>query len=501
MNFFASANGPTLFVFLAFVALTLMITWWAARRAQSRHGFYAAGESITGFQNGLAFAGDYMSASTFLGFIAIYFMSGIDGFVYCVGGLVAWPILLFLLADPMRKLGKFTLTDVLAYRLAPVPMRTFSAIATLIILAIYMLGQLVGAGALIGLLLGIDFTVSAVIIGILMVVYVTFGGMVATTWVQIIKAVILLGVGVVLSVWVMAHFDFNIEKLFAAATATHSHGAAIMAPSTLITGPMQAISLGLTLVFGPAGLPHILMRFFTVPNVAEARRSTSYAALFVGGFFLLTIFIGYGAIAIIGGDPNYVDAQGKVIGGNNLASLALAHSLGGNLFLGFVAAATFATILAVVAGLTLAAAATVSHDLFATVIRKGKQTEKEELWVSRCAALAFGIVGIVLSVIFRDQNITLLVITSFAIAASATFPLLALALYWPRLTTAGAMAGGISGLVSAIAAVILGPSVWVAVLGHPEPLFPYQYPTVMSLPLAFVMAIVVSLVTTEKARS
>jgi len=425
---------------------------------------------------------------------------GFDAFVYCIGALVAWPILLFLLADRMRALGKFTLTDVLVQKMAPAPVRTFSAVATLAVLIVYMIGQLVGAGALISLLLGLDFTVSAVVIGILMVVYVTFGGMVATTWVQIVKAVILVLVGVTLSLWVLSMFDFSPEKLFAAAIAKHPKGNAIMAPSSLISGPVAAISLGLTLVFGPAGLPHILMRFFTVPNVAEARRSVSYATLFVGGFFLLTVFIGYGAVALLTGDPTYVDANGNIIGGNNLAALALAHALGGDLFLGIVAAAAFATILAVVAGLTLAAAATVGHDLFGTVIMKGKQTEKQELWVSRSAALLFGAVGIGLSIIFREQNISILVITSFAIAASATFPVLALALFWPRLSTAGVMTGGILGLVAAIGGVILGPNVWVAVLKYPEAIFPYQYPTIVSMPLAFGAAIVVSLLMPEKKR-
>jgi cation/acetate symporter len=493
MTFFAGANGPTLIVFLFFVALTLAITAWAARRAASRHGFYAAGESISGLQNGFALAGDYISASTFLGFSAMYFMGGFDAFVYSVGALVAWPVMLFLLADRMRALGRFTLTDVLVHRLSPVPIRAFSAVATLSVLIVYMIGQLVGAGALISLLLGFDFTWSAILIGFLMVIYVTFGGMVATTWVQIVKAVFLIGIGVVMATWVLAHFDFSLEQLFKTAIARHPMGVKIMGPSSLISGPAAAISLGMTLVFGACGMPHILMRFFTVPNVAEARRSLAYSAVFIGGFFLLTVFIGYGSIALVGGDPAYVDAKGQIMGGNNLASLAVAHALGGNVFLGIVAATAFATILAVVSGLTLAAAATVGHDLFGMVIRRGKQSEKEELWVSRIAALIFGAVGIALSVLFKDENISFIVITAFAIAASATFPLLVLALYWPPLTTTGAMAGGIAGLIAAVTGVIVGPTVWVALLGHAAPILPLQYPTIISMPLAFGVAIVISL--------
>jgi cation/acetate symporter len=493
MTFFAGANVATLIVFLLFVAMTLVITAWAARRASSRHGFYAAGESITGLQNGFALAGDYISASTFLGFAAMYFMGGFDAFVYCVGALVAWPVMLFLLADRMRALGRFTLTDVLVHNLSPVPIRTFSAIATLIVLMVYMIGQLVGAGALISLLLGLNFTWSAILVGLLMTIYVTFGGMVATTWVQIIKAVILIGIGITMATWVLAHFDFSPEELFKAAIARHPMGVGIMGPSSLIKGPFAAISLGLTLVFGACGMPHILMRFFTVPDVAQARRSLAFSSVFIGGFFLLTVFIGYGAIALVGGDPAYVDAKGQIMGGNNLASLAVAHALGGNVFLGIVAAAAFATILAVVSGLTLAAAATVGHDLFGMAIRRGKQTEKEELWVSRIAALVFGAIAIALSVLFKDENISFIVITSFAIAASATFPLLALALYWPRLTTTGAMAGGIVGLIAAVTLVVLGPTVWVLILGHEAAIFPYQYPTIVSMPLAFLVAMAVSL--------
>jgi cation/acetate symporter len=364
-----------------------------------------------------------------------------------------------------------------------------------------MIGQLVGAGALISLLLGLNFVWSAILIGFLMVIYVTFGGMVATTWVQIVKAVILIFIGITMATWVLSRFGFSPEQLFAAAVARHPKGIAIMGPSSLISGPVAAISLGMTLVFGPAGMPHILMRFFTVPNVAEARRSVSYSCVFIGGFFLLTVFIGYGAVALVAGDPSYVDAKGQIMGGNNLASLAVAHALGGDVFLGIVAAAAFATILAVVSGLTLAAAATVGHDLFGMVIRRGRQSEKEELWVSRLAALAFGAAGIALSVLFRDQNISFIVITSFAIAASATFPLLALTLYWPRLTTTGAMTGGIVGLIAAALGVILGPTVWVAIFHNDTAIFPYQYPTIVSMPLAFIVAIVVSLLAPVENRA
>jgi cation/acetate symporter len=490
-------NLQALAIFLLFVAMTLVITAWAARRSSTREQFYTAGGSIGGFQNGFAFAGDFLSAAAFLGVAGLYYAAGLDGLVYGLGALIGWPALLFLLADRLRKLGKYTLTDVLQQRLEPRPIRIFAGCANLVVLVFYMLSQMVGAGLLVNLLIGVDFVWSALLVGGLMIVYVVFGGMVATTWVQIIKAALLFGATFALALLTLAHFGFDFEALLAGAVAKHPRGEAILAPGGLISSPGAAISLALTLMFGPAGLPHVLMRFFTVPNVREARRSACVATVLIGAFCFLMVVIGYGSIALLTGDPRF-DGPDGLVGGGNMAALHLAQALGGDLFLGLVAAVAFATILAVVAGLTLAAAATVSHDLYAA-LRRRTPSEREELAVSRVAALAFGALGIALSVAFQHENITFLSATAMSIAASATFPVLVLALFWKPLTTAGALAGGGVGLASAVVALVLGPSIWVAVLGHPEPVFPYQYPTILSMPLAFVAAFAVSAFATPAA--
>lgn len=493
-------NVTAFIVFLAFVVLTLGITTWASRRTSSRSDFYTAGSSITGFQNGLAFSGDFLSAAALLGVAGLYYQAGLDGLFYGLGALIGWPALLFLLADRLRTLGRYTLSDVLSARLSDPRVRVFAAVANLTVLLFYMISQVVAAGLLVDLLLGIDFNTSALIVGVLMIVYVVFGGMVATTWVQITKAVLLLFATLVLAFLVLLHFDFNIPSIFDQAVARHPGGEAIMAPGGLVAGTGAAISLGLTLLVGPAGLPHILMRFFTVPTAAEARRSALVAILFIGAFCFLMVLIGYGAIALLTGDPAYLDETGNMAGGGNMVALHLANALGGNLMLGFMAAVTFATILAVVAGITLAAAATVSHDIYATVIKKGQQGEKEELIVSRIAAVAFGVVCIALSLVFQKENVTFLSVFAFAIAASATFPILLLSLFWNGLTSAGALWGGIIGLLTALIGLVLGPSIWVAVLGHAEPIFPYQYPTILAMPTTFIVAGLVSAITRKSSR-
>lgn len=488
----------TILTFLVFLAVTLLITAWASRRNSSRQNFYTAGGTITGLQNGFAFAGDYLSAAAFLGIAGLYFTSGFDGFVYNIGGVIGWPVLLFLMAERLRRLGTYTLTDVLCLRLRAKPVRIFAASANLLVLIFYMVSQMVAAGALTSLLLGLSFGWSALLVGTLMTIYVVFGGMIATTWVQIIKAGLLLVVAAVLTGLTLAKFGFSVDRILDVAVARHSLGAKILGPSMLITGPGAAISLGLTMVCGPAGLPHILMRFFTVPNVAEARRSAFVATTIIGAFSIMMAVIGYGAIAVLAQNPAYVTTAGALAGGSNMASLYLARALGGDIFLGAVSAVAFATILAVVSGLTIAAATTVSHDLYSMVIRKGQQSERQEIHVSRCAAFAVAAVSICLSTVFRNENVNILAATAFSVAASATFPVLAMALFWRPLTTAGAISGGAVGLVSALIALVLGPSVWVAVLGHAQPLFPYQYPTILSMPLAFAVAIGVSLVAQPK---
>ena len=480
-----ATNWTAIIMFFAFVALTLGITYWAARRTKSRSDFYAAGGGITGFQNGLAIAGDYMSAASFLGISALVFGSGFDGLIYSIGFLVGWPIVTFLIAERLRNLGKFTFADVASYRLEQKPIRTLAAIGTLTTVAFYLIAQMVGAGQLIKLLFGLDYSTAVVVVGLLMVIYVTFGGMLATTWVQIIKAVLLLGGASFMALMVMHNMGYSFDTLFSRATQVHKDGAAIMAPGTLVKDPVSAISLGLALMFGTAGLPHILMRFFTVKDAQEARKSVFYATGFIGYFYILTFIIGFGAIVMVGTNSAYLDGKG-LLGGSNMAAIHLAHAVGGDLFLGFISAVAFATILAVVAGLTLSGASAVSHDLYASVFRKGQVNDKDEMKVSRYATLALGVLAIVLGILFEKQNVAFMVGLAFAIAASANFPILLLSMFWGGLTTRGAVIGGGLGLVSAVTLMVLGPAVWVKTLGHATAIFPYDNPALFSMSLAFV---------------
>ncbi len=493
-------NITAIAMFLVVVAISLGITHWASYRSRSRSQFYAADGTFTGFRNGAAFTGEFLSAATFLGITSIYFTSGYDGLIYSVGAAMGWPVLVFLLSDRLRMMGRYTLTDVLTYRLKDPSLRVFSACATVVILILYMVAQLVGAGLLIEFLFGLDFVWSLFLIGVLMVTYVVYGGMVATTWVQIVKAGFLWAIGLVLAIGVLAMFDFSLDKMLATAVEKHTNGADIMASSSFLSVG-AAISAALTQAVGIAGLPHFIMRFFTVPNVAEARRSAAYATVLIGGFYIVMIVIGFGAIALLAGNSDYAVGPALLRNGNNMAPLYLAHALGGNVLLGVCAAAVFATILAVVSALTLAVAAAISHDLYGMVIRKGKQTEAEELRVARFAALTFGLVTIALSVAFKEENITFLVVTSLSIAASSTFPVLFLACFWRSLTAAGALAGGTIGLVCAVTGIILGPTVWVSVFGFDTAIFPYQYPTIISLPIALIVVMTVSLLDPKRALS
>lgn len=477
-------NIAAVSMFSVFVILTLGITYWAAKRMTGTKNFYSAGGNITGFQNGLAIAGDYMSAASFLGISGLVFAAGFDGLIYSIGFLVGWPIILLLIAEPLRNLGKFTFADVACYRLQQKPTRILSACGTLATVALYLIAQMVGAGKLIEILFGLEYLYAVLIVGVLMMVYVTFGGMIATTWVQIIKACLLLFGATVLAILVLMHFDFNIEMLFSTAIEKHAKGEAIMAPGGLVSDPISAISLGLALMFGTAGLPHILMRFFTVPDAKQAHRSVFYATGFIGYFYILTFIIGFGAIAFLLGNPDFLE-NGKLIGGNNMAAVQLSSALGGSMLLGFISAVAFATILAVVSGLTLAGASAISHDLYANVFHGGKHDEKKELNISRYATIGLGIAAIVLGIIFEKQNVAFMVGLAFAIAASANFPILFLSMYWKKLTTRGAVIGGSLGLLTAVILVILGPIVWVDVLGNEKAIFPYKYPALFSMTVAF----------------
>lgn len=479
-------NVPAIVMFVAFVGATLCITYWASKRNSSASDFYTAGGSITGFQNGLAIAGDYMSAASFLGISALVFTSGYDGLIYSIGFLVGWPVILFLIAERLRNLGKYTFADVASYRLGQTEIRILSACGSLVVVAFYLIAQMVGAGKLIQLLFGLNYHVAVVLVGILMMLYVLFGGMLATTWVQIIKAVLLLAGASFMALMVMKHVDFNFARLFSEAIAVHPKGEAIMSPGGLVKDPISAISLGLALMFGTAGLPHILMRFFTVSDAKEARKSVLYATGFIGYFYILTFIIGFGAILLVSTNPDFKDATGGLIGGNNMAAVHLANAVGGNLFLGFISAVAFATILAVVAGLTLAGASAVSHDLYSSVIKKGKANDKEEMRVSKITTVALGILAIGLGITFENQNIAFMVGLAFSVAASCNFPVLFLSMYWKNLTTRGALVGGSLGLLTAVVLMILGPTVWVQVLGHAKAIFPYEYPALFSMIVAFV---------------
>jgi len=484
-------NWTAIAMFAAFVALTLGITRWAARRTRTAADFYTAGGHVTGFQNGLAIAGDYMSAASFLGISAQIYSDGYDGLIYSIGFLVGWPIILFLMAERLRNLGRYTFADVASFRLAQGPVRSFAAISTLVVVAFYLIAQMVGAGQLIRLLFGLPYMYAVLIVGALMMVYVIFGGMIATTWVQIVKAVMLLGGATFMAVMVLAQVGFSPERLFQRAVEVKGTNA-IMGPGGFIRDPVSAISLGLALMLGTAGLPHILMRFFTVPDAKAARKSVLWATTWIGYFYLLTFVIGFGAIVLVATNPEFLDAQGALRGGGNMAAIHLSQAVGGNLFLGFISAVAFATILAVVAGLTLSGASAISHDLYASLSR-GAVDAKKELKVSRLATLGLGVVAVLLGIAFETQNVAFMVSLAFALAASGNFPVLILSLLWPGLTTRGAVVGGTVGLVTALVLTILSPAVWVTALGNGAAIFPYSSPAIFSVPLAFVTIWLVSI--------
>ncbi|EGJ19875.1 acetate permease [Cereibacter sphaeroides WS8N] len=499
-----ATNYTAIGMFAAFVVFTLFITKWAAAKTKSAADFYTAGGGITGFQNGLAIAGDYMSAASFLGISAAVMASGFDGLIYSIGFLVGWPILTFLMAERLRNLGQFTFADVAAFRFAQTPVRVFAASSTLVVVAFYLIAQMVGAGQLIKLLFGLEYWVAVVIVGGLMMIYVLFGGMTATTWVQIIKACLLLGGATFMAVMVMMQYGFSLERFFAAAVEVKAQiaaqtpgttpedaaaaGQSIMGPGKFINDPISAISFGMALMFGTAGLPHILMRFFTVPDAKEARKSVMWATTWIGYFYLLTFIIGFGAITFVLTNPGFLDETGALVGGSNMAAIHLAKAVGGNLFLGFISAVAFATILAVVAGLTLAGASAVSHDIYATVIKKNKAGSAAELKVSRYTVLALGVLAVALGIVFEKQNIAFMVSLAFAIAASANFPVLFLSVLWKGCTTRGVVIGGFIGLVVSVVLTVLSPSVWEATLGYDKGSapFPYTSPALFSMTAGFV---------------
>ncbi|SAK81744.1 acetate permease [Caballeronia catudaia] len=486
-------NPVAIGMFLLFVLVTLGITRWASRRTRTTKDFYSAGGGITGFQNGLAIAGDYMSAASFLGLSGMVFVFGFDGLIYSVGFLVGWPFVMFLLAEPLRNLGKFTFVDVIAYRFQQAPIRLMSASTSLVVVIFYLVVQMVGAGKLIQMLFGLPYWMAEIIVGALMVTYVFFGGMVATTWVQIIKAVLLLFGATFMAVTALAQFGFSPDEMFRRAVAVHPGALSIVGPGKLVKDPLNALSLGIALMFGTAGLPNILMRFFTVSSAKEARKSAFIATGFIGYFYLLTFIIGFSAIALLAQHPEFfkstVDGHfhltRDLLGGSNMVAVKLAQALGGNLFYGFIAAVTFATILAVVAGLALSGAATVSHDLYACWLARGKANEAREMRISRLATLTLSVVAIGLGILFEHINVAFMAGLVGAVAASANFPVLVASIFWRGMTTRGAVAGGSLGLISAVLMTALSKSVWVDVLHQAHaPVF-LDNPALVSVPLAF----------------
>ena len=478
-------NNTAVLMFVLFVGLTIYITYWASKKTQTAKSFYTAGGNITGFQNGLAISGDFMSAASFLGISGLVYLTGFDGLIYSIGFLIGWPIILLLIAEPLRNLGKYSFADVASFRLQQKPIRLLAACGSLCTVILYLIAQMVGAGKLIELLFGLPYYSAVIIVGGLMILYVTFGGMLATTWVQIIKAILLLSGATLIAVLVLIQFNFSIDHFFTAAINIHPKGDEILAPGGLISDPVSAISLGLALMFGTAGLPHILMRFFTVKNAVEARKSVVYATGFIGYFYILTFIIGFGAIILVSQNPQYLNELGHLIGNNNMAAIHLAHAVGGDLLLGFISAVAFATILAVVSGLTLAGASAISHDLYANVFSGKKYSEKKEMRVSKIGTVCLGLLAILLGITFESQNVAFMVGLAFAIAASTNFPILLLSIYWKKLTTKGAIIGGTAGLISAIVLVVLGPVVWVDVFNNKEAIFPYKYPALFSMSITF----------------
>lgn len=488
-------NWHAIGMFFAFVLMTLGITYWAAGRSKSASDFYTAGGGITGKQNGLAIAGDFMSAATLLGLTAMIYGDGVDGYIYMVAFFVGWPIILFLMAERLRNLGKFTFADITAYRLSQGPVRTMAAISSLTVVCFYLVAQMVGAGQLIKLLFGLDYNVALVVVGVLMMVYVIFGGMVATTWVQIIKACMLLAGGTSIMLLAFAQFGFSLDTLLTKAMEVHRLGTNMLSPGKLLADPVTALSMGLGLMFGIAGLPHILMRFFTVTNAQEARKSVFYASGIIAFFFNVIAIMGLCAIVLVGTNPEFFEGGvvgGKLIGGGNMVALHLAKAAGGNLLLGFLSAVAFATILAVVAGLALAGASAISHDLYARVIMKGKASESSEIRVSKMATLGLGVVAVLLGMAFEKMNVAFMVALAFGVASCANFPVLLMSMYWKGLTTRGALVGGYTGLISSVLFVVFSKSVWVDVLGNPAPLFPYTQPALFAMPLAFLAIYVFS---------
>ncbi|SCW43682.1 cation/acetate symporter [Paenibacillus tianmuensis] len=484
-------------LFLIIVAGTLVITYYAAKKTKTASEFYTAGGGLTGWQNGLAIAGDYMSAASFLGIAGMVALFGFDGFFYSIGFLVAYLVVLYLVAEPLRNLGKYTMADMIAARFDNKKVRGVAALNSITITIFYMIAQLVGAGALIKLLLGLEYSTSVLIVGALMTVYVVFGGMTATSWVQIIKCVLLIAGTFIISLIVFAKFDFNLLHMFDEMAKATPLKEAFLNPGNKFTNGLDTISLNLALVLGTAGLPHILIRFFTVKDAPTARKSVVVATWVIGVFYVMTIFLGFGAAAFVGKD---VIVQANAAG--NMAAPLLAKALGGDFLFAFVSAVAFATILAVVAGLVLSAASAFAHDFYSHILRKGKATEKEQIRSAKLASVGVAIISIILALFAQKLNVAFLVSLAFAVAASANLPVLVFTVFWRRFNTAGAVTGMIVGLISSLILVIVSPNVWDPVAGKAilvgEPLISLTNPGIISIPIGFAGAIAGTLLSSKR---
>ena len=485
-------NTTAITMFLVFVITTLLITVWAAIRSKTTSALYTGGGGISYWQNGLAIAGDFISAASFLGITSALFFIGLDGSLLIIGVMGSWPVILFLIAERLRNLGRYTRVDVVSFRLKQRPVKLVIATASLAVLTFYLIGQLVGAGKLIQLLFGLDYIYALIIVSTLMIIYVSLGGMLATTWVQFIKAILLVLGGGITSFLVLKYFNFEFGTIFNSAVESHPKGLASLQPGLGFKNPFGVISLGLTMLLGFIGLPHVLMRMFTVKDAAAARKSSFVAISIMSLFYLMVVIIGFGAIAILNDNPDtYYDAAGNLKGGGNMVAVHIAHFVGGDFLLGFMAAVTFATILAVVAGLTLSASATIAHDLYRTFSGE-KHSERTEMIIMRSSVVGVGIIGILLGVIFENQNVAFVTTFALAVSASVNAPILIASMYWKNLTTRGVVWSGIIGLVSSIILIVLGPLVWVNVLGNESPVFPFGYPTIATLPITLICLYAIS---------
>lgn len=481
----ASVNTSAIFIFVAFVAATLWISYWASSQTNSSSAFYTAGGQISAGQNGTAIAGDFMSAASFLGISGLIYTAGFDGLILAIGALAGWPIMLFLMSERVRNLGRFTITDVVSYRLQQRPIRMIATLGTISVIIFYLIAQMVGAGKLVELLFGIPYSVSVSMVGILVIIYVTAGGMLATTWVQIIKAVLLLSGVALMCVLILVAINFDMDSLFAKAVDIHPRGELILQPGSLFSDPIQAITIAVSMMFGVLGLPHILMRLFTVPDMQAAKKSVFYASNLMGLFYIMTILIGFATIVFVSGETQY-HADGKLIGGSNVAAIHLAHALGGDLLMGFMSAVAFSTILAVVAGLTVAGSASISHDIYAELLSKGEPDARKEFLISRVTVVILCSIAVGLGILFQNQNVAFIAVMPMVISASVNFPIIILAMYWRGFTTRGAVVGGLVGFVSSIGLIVGGPKVWVSIVGAEVPLFPYDYPALFTMTAAFI---------------